>query len=70
MYVRDVARVAVGPMPREGAVSRDARGATLSGMIVMLRGANGREVVSAVERRLAEIQPLLPRSVVIRPFYN
>ena len=57
-------------MPREGAVSRDARGETLSGMIVMLRGANGRDVVSAVERRLEEIRPLLPRGVVIRPFYN
>ena len=34
--------VTVGPMPREGAVSRDGRGETLSGMIVMLKGANGK----------------------------
>ena len=70
IYVRDVARVAVGPMPREGAVSRDGRGETLSGMIVMLKGANGKEVVTAVEARLEEIRRLLPHGATIRPFYN
>ena len=70
IYVRDVARVSTGAMPREGAVSRDGGGETLSGMIVMLKGANGRAVVSEVERRLQQIQPLLPKGVVIRPFYN
>lgn len=70
VYVRDVARVTEGAMPREGAVSRDARGETLSGMIVMLKGANGKEVVALVEERLREIAPLLPAGVTIWPFYN
>ena len=70
VYVRDVATASVGPMPREGAVSRDARGETLSGMIVMLKGSNGKEVVDLVKARLVMIQPLLPRGVAIRPFYN
>src|SRR5215216_4735487 len=70
VHVHDVARVGVGPMPREGAVSRDGRGETLSGMIVMLKGANGKEVVTRVKARLQEIEPLLPSGVSIRPFYN
>ncbi len=70
VYVRDVAQVTVGPMPREGAVSRDGVGETLSGMIVMLKGANGRQVVTEVEERLKAVQPLLPAGVAIRPFYN
>ncbi len=70
VHVSDVATVEIGPMPREGAVSRDGTGETLSGMIVMLKGANGREVVTAVEQRLHAITPLLPPGVVIRPFYN
>jgi cobalt-zinc-cadmium resistance protein CzcA len=57
-------------MPREGAVSRDGIGETLSGMIVMLKGANGKDVVDRVKSRLVEIQPLMPPGVVIRPFYN
>ena len=70
VYVRDVAQVTIGAMPREGAVSYDGRGETLSGMIVMLKGANGKEVVNLVEARLKDIQPLLPKGVVVRPFYN
>lgn len=70
VYVRDVAQVTIGAMPREGAVSRDGQGETLSGMIVMLKGANGRQVVRRVEARLKEIQPLLPPGVEIHPFYN
>ena len=70
VYVRDVAQVSVGAMPREGAVSHDGRGETLSGMIVMLKGANGKDVVSRVEARVKKIQPLLPKGVELRPFYN
>jgi heavy metal efflux system protein len=70
IHVHDVASVTVGPMPREGAVSRDGRGETLSGMIVMLKGANGKEVVTAVEKRLDDIRRLLPHGATIRPFYN
>jgi len=70
VHVYDVATVTLGPMPREGAVSRDGRGETLSGMIVMLKGANGHEVVTRVERRLDDVRPLLPAGVTIRPFYN
>ncbi len=70
VYVRDVAEVTVGAMPREGAVSYDGRGETLSGMIVMLKGANGKDVVDRVEARIKDIQPMLPPGVVLRPFYN
>src|SRR5215210_2402512 len=70
IHVHDVAEVVVGPMPREGAVSRDAKGETLSGMIVMLKGSNGKEVVGRVQDKLEELKPLLPKGVTIRPFYN
>jgi cobalt-zinc-cadmium resistance protein CzcA len=70
IHVHDVAIVTIGAMPREGAVSRDARGETLSGMIVMLKGSNGRDVVRRVEARLNEIRALLPAGVTIRAFYN
>jgi heavy metal efflux system protein len=70
IFVRDIARISAGPMPREGAVSRDGRGETLAGMIVMLKGANGRQVVALVEARLAAMRGQLPSGVTIRPFYN
>ena len=70
IYVRDVARVVVSAKPRFGAVTRDGRGEALSAVVLMLKGANGREVVERVVRRLAEIEPILPKGVRIRPFYN
>ena len=70
VYLKDVAEVTVGHMPREGAVSRDGIGETLSGMIVMLKGSNGKEVVTRVKEKLRELEPLLPPGVSVRPFYN
>ena len=70
VHVRDVATVAIGAMPREGAVTRDGAGEALGGTVVVLLGANSHEVVKRVEKRLTEITPLLPKGVTLRPFYN
>lgn len=70
VYVRDVARVAVGPQPRFGAVTRDARGETVSAVVLVLKGANAHDVVHRVLDKLDEIRPLLPPGVRIRPFYD
>ncbi|MDB4876164.1 MAG: heavy metal efflux pump, CzcA family [Gemmatimonadetes bacterium] len=68
--VRDVASVTVTSQLRYGAVTRDGKGEALSAVILMLKGANGREVVDRVTKRLEEITPLLPKGVHLRPFYN
>ena len=70
VYVRDVARVTIGPQPRFGAVTRDNKGEAITAVVSMLKGENGREVVNRVLGRLEEIKPLLPRGVRIRPFYD
>jgi len=70
VYVRDVARVDVGPQPRFGAVTRDGRGEAVSAAVIILKGSNGREVVNRVRARLAEIESVLPAGVQIRPFYS
>ena len=68
--VRDVATVTVSSQRRYGGVTRDGKGEALSAVILMLKGANGRDVVDRVKARLEEIKPLLPAGVRIRPFYN
>ena len=67
---RDIGRIVVAPALRYSAVSRDARGEALSATVLMLKGANGREVVGRVLQRIEEIKPLLPKGVRIVPFYN
>jgi len=68
--VRDVASVTIEAQPRFGAVTRDGRGEALSAVVLMLKGANGREVVGRITERLEEIRPLLPKGVHIRTFYD
>jgi cobalt-zinc-cadmium resistance protein CzcA len=68
--VRDVGSVHLAPMLRQGAVTRDGRGEAVAGIVMMLIGANGREVVTAARQRLDEIGPSLPPGVTIDVFYD
>jgi cobalt-zinc-cadmium resistance protein CzcA len=66
----DVADVVIGPMPRSGAVTRDGRGETVAGMVIMLQGENGRDVARRAKARIEEIQKTLPAGMRIVPFYD
>lgn len=66
----DVADVAIAPMPRQGAVSRDGRGEAVTGMVMMRIGENSREVVSRVKTRLDEIRETLPDDVTLEIIYD
>jgi cobalt-zinc-cadmium resistance protein CzcA len=68
--VRDVARVHIAPLIRQGAVTRDGRGEVVTGIVMMLIGANGRDVVQNVKKKLAAIAPSLPGGVQIDVFYD
>jgi cobalt-zinc-cadmium resistance protein CzcA len=70
VHVRDVGTVSITSQPRYGAVTRDGKGEALSAVVIMLKGANGREVVDRVLTRFDEIRPLLPKGMSIRPFYS
>lgn len=70
VFVRDLAKVSVGAMPRQGAVTRDAKGESVAGMIIMLKGENGKAVAERVKARLAEVEQSLPRGLSIAPFYD
>jgi cobalt-zinc-cadmium resistance protein CzcA len=68
--VRDVARVHLAPLIRQGAVTRDGRGEVVTGIVMMLVGANGREVVQDVKAKIAQIAPSLPPGVRLDVFYD
>ncbi len=68
--VRDLGRVHLAPLVRQGAVTRDGRGEVVTGIVMMLVGANGREVVSDVKDKLARIAPSLPPGVSIEVVYD
>ncbi len=68
--LRDVAELKIGAIPRQGAVTRDGKGETLSGMIIMLKGENGKDVIARVKAQLADVARSLPPGVSLRPFYD
>ena len=70
VLVSDVADVAVAAMPRYGAVTRDGRGETVAGMVIMLKGENGKAVAEGVKARMDDIASTLPRGVTVTPFYD
>ncbi|MFA6294691.1 MAG: efflux RND transporter permease subunit, partial [Victivallales bacterium] len=70
VYLKDVAEVAIGPETRQGAVTRDGKGETVAGMVIMLKGANSKIVVESVKKQIARIQERLPAGVKINTFYD
>ena len=66
----DVAQVREGSVTRYGVVTKDGRGEAVQGLVLGLAGANAQKVVEGVTRKLADIQPTLPKGVEIKVFYN
>ena len=71
VYIRQVGNVVFAPLVRQGAVTRDGRGEVVTGIVMMLMGANSREVVEATKDAVEEMKPALARlGVTIEPFYD
>ena len=66
VLLRDVGEVRIGAAPPEGATLRN--GETVSGMVIMLKGENGKRLIEQVKERIASLR--LPAGVKIVPFYD
>jgi cobalt-zinc-cadmium resistance protein CzcA len=68
--VSDVSDLIVGSALRQGAVTKDGKGETVTGIAMLLMGANSRTVVGDVEARVRAIAKTLPAGVSLKPFYD
>ena len=68
--VADVAAIRLGALTRYGAVTSNGKDEVVEGLVLGLRGANARQVVSGIKAKLAEMQPTLPKGVSIHVFYD
>lgn len=66
----DLAEVDYGPDIRQGAVTRDGQGEVMSGIVMMLRDENSRQVVRRVRERVEQINRSLPEGVVLASYYD
>lgn len=70
ILISDIADVRWGHEIRQGAVSRDGQGEVVTGIVIMLRGENGRQVVRRVRDRVLEINRALPLGVRVESYYD
>ncbi len=68
--VGDIADVRIGHAVRYGAVSHNAEGEIVLGIVMMLKGANAAEVIGRVKERLEQIKSSLPEGVQITTFLD
>ncbi len=70
VFIRDVAEVKFGSFVRYGAFTKDGKGETVGGIVMMLKGENSNDVIKNVKERIALIQKSLPEGVQIKPFLD
>jgi len=72
VLVKDVATVVEGPASRWGAVLKDGKREAVAGIVLMIRGGSGREVVGAVKEKVAQLNAggILPKGVTLKAFYD
>ncbi|MFI5310424.1 MAG: efflux RND transporter permease subunit [Gemmatimonadales bacterium] len=71
ILVKDVARVVVSSVPRQGVVGQDGNDDVSTGIVLMRKGENPSEVLKAVKQRVNELNAsILPRGVRVEPFYD
>jgi cobalt-zinc-cadmium resistance protein CzcA len=70
VLVRDVAEVELGNSIRYGAITMNGNGEAVGGIIMMMKGANGSEVITRIKEKFAEIEKELPEGLVIEPFID
>lgn len=70
VLMRDVATVRIGNAVRYGAMTMDATGETVGGIVMMLKGANSSKVIDKVKTRMNEISKTLPAGIEIVPFLD
>ncbi len=72
VFVRDVAEVRIGQAVRYGAAVLNGKQEVVAGIVLMLRGANAREVVEGVKEKVKAIHldNVLPGGLRIEPFYD
>lgn len=72
VFLRDVAEVKLGTEVRAGAIIKGGYTESASGIVLMIRGGNAKEIVGRVKAKVAEIneQNLLPDGLQIVPYYD
>lgn len=70
LHIKDFAKVISQSRTRLGFVTKDGVGETTEGLVLSLKDANTKEIITQVYQKLEELKPLLPSGVSINVFYD
>ncbi|RVY75565.1 efflux RND transporter permease subunit [Helicobacter pylori] len=70
LHIKDFAKVISQSRTRLGFVTKDGVGETTEGLVLSLKDANTKEIITQVYQKLEELKPLLPNGVSINVFYD
>lgn len=70
IFIRDVATIEFTGQLRQGAVTKDGKGEVVTGIVMMLRGGNGKQVIESIDEQIERINMGLPEGVRVESFYN
>ncbi|MFZ5430309.1 MAG: efflux RND transporter permease subunit [Bacteroidota bacterium] len=70
VFIKDIATVNISTEIRQGGVTQDGQGEVVTGIVMMLRGGNGRKVIQAIEEKIESVNTGLPEGVRIEKFYD
>ncbi|GAA8124886.1 efflux RND transporter permease subunit [Helicobacter pylori] len=70
LHIKDFAKVISQSRTRLGFVTKDGVGETTEGLVLSLKDANTKEIITQVYQKLEELKPLLLSGVSINVFYD
>ena len=70
VYIHNIAKIDFQPQVRYGTATQDGEGETVVGIVMMLKGESGRDVVKAVKEKMKIIKTSLPSSVQVDVYYD
>lgn len=70
LYLHQFAKISIGGAIRRGVQTSNGKGEVVAGMVVKLYGTNSSTVIEKVEKKLQEINKILPPGVEIVPYYQ
>ncbi|WP_187841697.1 efflux RND transporter permease subunit [Helicobacter pylori] len=70
LHIKDFAKVISQSRTRLGFVTKDGVGETTEGLVLSLKDADTKEIITQVYQKLEELKPFLPNGVSINVFYD
>ena len=70
VHISDIGTVRLGAPKRFGAMTKDGEGECVGGIAMMLKGANANVVTQELEKRVAQVQKMLPERISVDPYLN